>query len=64
MKIEIPEGIIVDSFGVNTNWLLIHAIRSNPAEPEVWYLGISKFLPILGSRILNFYFMSRRLIIA
>ena len=35
MKIEIPEGIIVDSFGANTNLLLIHAIRSNPAEPEV-----------------------------
>ena len=59
-----PEGIIVASFGLRVKESSQQAIKSNPADPFVWYLGASYSLPILESRILYFSFMLRRLIIA
>ena len=52
-----PDGIIVDSFGLKVIELSQQAIRSNPADPFVWYLGTLYSVPILGSRILYFSFM-------
>jgi hypothetical protein len=41
---------------------LVHAIKSRPAEPLVWYFGKGKSEPILLSKILNFNFIENLII--
>ena len=64
MILSDQKRIIVDSFGLKVIDSSQHAIRSMPAEPVVWYLGISNSVPILLSRILYLSFIVEAIIIA